>query len=124
MCPGIKRLYDNYIIDHPASFKGFDVTGREFEDLFAYIERGHPVQIWSSLSMEDLGNQTSMMDGYSIFDNTHSVLITGFDRNDGIVYVADSINGSCYYSIEQVKAIFEAQNKQAFVMISQEELDK
>lgn len=45
MCPGIKNLYDSYADKHPSSFKGFDVTGKNFEDLFDYIERGHPVQI-------------------------------------------------------------------------------
>lgn len=125
MCPGISHLFDNYIIDHPAPFKGFDVSGKNFENLFAYIERGHPVQIWSSLNMSDLGEATTTTDdGYSVYWYSHSVLITGFDSDEGIVYVADSINGACYYSIDIVKDIYEKQNKQAFVMISQEELDK
>ena len=68
MCPGIQRLFTNYIVDHPAPFKGFDVTGKNFEDLFAYIERGHPVQIWSSLNMDDLGEPTSSTDeGYNVY---------------------------------------------------------
>ena len=62
MCPGVQRLFTNYIVDHPAPFKGFDVTGKNFEDLFAYIERGHPVQIWSSLNMDELGEPTSSTD--------------------------------------------------------------
>ncbi|MDO5426491.1 MAG: hypothetical protein Q4F54_01565 [Coriobacteriia bacterium] len=51
-------------------------------------------------------------------------MLTGFDRENEIVYVADSINGDVYYSIETVRNIFEQQNSQAFVIISQEELDK
>lgn len=123
MCPGVKNLFDSYIYSNQAPFKGFDVTGREFEDLFAYIERGHPVQIWSSLNMDDLGEPTSTMDNYNVYWFTHSVLITGFDKDNEIVYVADSINGNCYYSIERVKEIFLKQNSQAFVMISQDELN-
>ncbi|MDO5426490.1 MAG: hypothetical protein Q4F54_01560 [Coriobacteriia bacterium] len=45
MCPGVKILFDEFIGANPAPYKGFDITGRNFEDLFAYIERGHPVQI-------------------------------------------------------------------------------
>lgn len=45
MCPGVKILFDEFIGANPAAYKGFDITGRNFEDLFAYIERGHPVQI-------------------------------------------------------------------------------
>lgn len=45
MCPAIERLYNRYVYSHPSQLKAYDVTGRNFEDLFAYIERGHPVQI-------------------------------------------------------------------------------
>lgn len=45
MCPAISNLFNKYITVNPGPFKGFDITKRNFEDLFAYIERGHPVQI-------------------------------------------------------------------------------
>ena len=124
MCPAISNLFNKYITVNPGPFKGFDITKRNFEDLFAYIERGHPVQIWCSLGMGGLGEALSSFDNYILYENTHSVLLTGFDRENGIVYIADSIDGECYYSIDQIKEIYEAQNRQAFVMISQEELDK
>ena len=74
--------------------------------------------------MGGLGEVLSSFNNYLLYENTHSVLLTGFDRENGIVYIADSINGDVYYNIETVRNIFEQQNSQAFVMISQEELDK
>lgn len=45
MAPGTKNLANAYLSDNNANFIAFDITGKNFEDLYAYIERGHPVQI-------------------------------------------------------------------------------
>ena len=45
MSPGIKDMTDAFLKDNPSKFKAFNVSGKNFEDLFTYIERGHPVQI-------------------------------------------------------------------------------
>lgn len=124
MCPAIKKVFNSFIKDHLSSFKGYDVTGKNFEDLFAYIERGNPVQIWSSLNMSDLGRFFSTIGSYKFYENSHSVLITGFDRDKSIVYIADSINGNVSYPISQAERIFKQQNSQAFIVVNQEELDK
>lgn len=123
MCPAIENACNNVFDAHQSNYECFDITGKDFEDLFAYIERGNPVQIWSSICMDDLGELNDTNGNYSLYWNTHSVLLTGFDRENDLVYIADSISGNVSYSISQVKEIYKIQNKQAFVVVSNTELN-
>ena len=45
MSPGIKHLADSFFSVNSSKFKAFNVSGKNFADLLAYIERGNPVQI-------------------------------------------------------------------------------
>ena len=51
------------------------------------------------------------------------MLITGFDKSTGTVTVVDSINGEESYRIKTVNDIYEKQNYQAIVIVSEDELN-
>ena len=51
------------------------------------------------------------------------MLITGFDKSTGMVTVVDSINGEESYRIKTVNDIYEKQNYQAIVIVSEDELN-
>ena len=51
------------------------------------------------------------------------MLITGFDKSTGMVTVVDSINGEETYKIKTVNDIYEKQNYQAIVVVSEDELN-
>ena len=123
MSPGIKDMTDAFLKDNPSKFKAFNVSGKNFEDLFTYIERGHPVQIWSTIDMSEPYNILSQIGDYKWYENNHSVLITGFDKSTGMVTVVDSINGEESYRIKTVNDIYEKQNYQAIVIVSEDELN-
>lgn len=123
MAPGIKLIANEFLEDNNSNYRAYNVSGKDFEDLYAYIERGHPVQIWASIDMEELGESFLSIGNYNFFLNSHSVLLEGFDRNSDTVYIADSISGHCKYKLNTVKKIYEEQNYQAIVLISQEEIN-
>lgn len=123
MCPAIQNAADSFISANNAPLKSYDLTGKEFEDLFAYIERGNPVQIWTSVYMNALTHSYSQSGKYKLYDWTHSVVLSGFDRAQGIVYIADSIVGNVSYSIDRVKEIYKKNTSQALVLISDKELE-
>ena len=73
--------------------------------------------------MGSLGGSVSSYQGYNAYVNSHTVLLTGFDRAAGIVSLADSIYGNVSYPISRVASIYSQQSSQAVVLISQAELD-
>lgn len=73
--------------------------------------------------MSGLGSVFHSYQGYKAYENSHTVLLTGFDRASGTVYICDSIYGNVSYPISRVINIYNMQQAQAVVIISQEELD-
>lgn len=73
--------------------------------------------------MSSLGGAYMSYQGYNAYVNSHTVVLTGFDRASGTVYVCDSIYGNVSYPISRVNSIFSKQACQAVVIISQPELD-
>lgn len=118
MAPGITLSAKDFLKEKNSDFKAYNVSGRSFEDLFAYIEHGYPVEIWTSLNEGPLGSIIASSGKYNFYTNTHTVVLSGFDRKNNRVYLTDSINGKVYYDIDRVKSIFVKQNAQAVVIIS------
>lgn len=116
MAPGITSICQTFLNDQNSRYQCYDVSGRKFEDLFAYIERDIPVQIWVTIGMEQPSSLFATQDDYCWYDNNHSVVLSGFDEDKNIVYISDSIDGQTCYDIDTVKSIYEQLNSQAVII--------
>lgn len=95
---------------------GVNLTGKELEELFPYIDMGFPVQIWCTISMVAPAYRVSwrVADGDIFYwpENEHSVVLVGYD--DTSVYINDPIAGKMVsYPIEKVKTRYDQLGKKA-----------
>lgn len=123
MAPGIRSVANSFLINNNPSFYAVDVTGKTFDDLYAYVERGNPVIVWTSLQMGGLGRVIASKDPYVFYQNSHTVVLKGFDKTSNRAYFADSIYGDVWYDIARCKDIYNKQKCQAVVIVNKEELD-
>lgn len=54
--PGLTNTANSFLISSGSSLRAYDVTGTGFYDLYSYLEAGHPVIIWSTIGMQNLGS--------------------------------------------------------------------
>lgn len=119
--PGLRLTANKYLAANNSDYKAYDISNKNFEDLFAYIERGHPVQIWATMYMDVPGQITGSYDKNNFFTNEHSLLLTGFNKDEDMVDVCCSLEGNVQYSLEQTKEIWNQIGKYAVVIVKNSE---
>ena len=92
-----------------------EITGTDFYDLYDYIDTGKPVMIWATMYMinpRDTDTWTTP-EGTRLtwHGNEHCLVLTGYDKNQGIVYINDPLVGKTTYKAETVKLRFEQMGK-------------
>ena len=97
-----------------------NLTDTSFEELFNYIKRGIPVIIWATRNMRNSYYSTTwdLADGeFTWKSNEHCIVLTGFDYDDGLVYVADPLVGNTEYDIDTISDRYAQMGYQAVVII-------
>ena len=108
-----------YLQSTGAKQSAVNLTGTKFEDLFYELVSGRPVVIWGTLSMGSPSTRGSWYAGgrsYPRYINLHCVVMTGYDKKKGLVYIADPRVGNRAFSISRVKRVYEQMGSQAVVI--------
>ena len=118
--PGLTNTANSFLISRGSSLRAYDVTGTGFYDLYSYLEAGHPVIIWSTIGMQNLGScyATQAYGGrvYRTYTNSHTVVLRGFNRSLGTVYMADSLAGYVSNSAQRIASLYSQRGAQAIVL--------
>ncbi len=92
-----------------------EITGTDFYDLYDYIDIGKPVMIWATMYMiapRDTDTWTTPEGSRLTWHgNEHCLVLTGYDKNQGIVYINDPLVGKTTYNAETVRTRFEQMGK-------------
>ena len=108
-----------YLQSTGAKQSAVNLTGTKFEDLFYELVSGRPVVIWGTLSMGSPSTRGSWYAGgrsYPRYINLHCLVMTGYDKKKGLVYIADPRVGNRAFSISRVKRVYEQMGSQAVVI--------
>ncbi len=123
--PVIVETAQKYFESIDSQWKPLNITGSEFEELFYQIEKGRPVVIWASMGLKDVTFKlrwtTADGDEAWFASLEHCMVLTGYDTEKGVVYVADPLKGNMEYSLERFKSVYEQMGKQAIVFYEEAE---
>ena len=117
--PVIVRCANSYLGSVKAKKKAVDLTGSSFETLYQELEQGRPVIIWGTLGM---GNPHCIspwrVNGvrYERYVNLHCLVLTGYDKDKDLAYIADPLRGNTTYKLSVVKRRYEQLHSQAVVI--------
>lgn len=122
--PVIVKTAEDYFDSVDAQWDAMDLTGSDFQDLFYQIEKGRPVVIWASMGLSDvyMSLRWTTESGKEAWfaELEHCMVLTGFDKSNGIVYAADPLKGDMEYSLERFESVYEQLGKQAVIIFEQE----
>lgn len=117
--PAIVRAGNGYLSDQGSGLRVRDVSGLSAEEIYSYLRRGVPVEVWSTerlqstsvLVRRDTGGRT-----WRLCRHTHAVVVKGYDAQRGIVYVADPISGTVERDADRFWSIYDQMGRCALLI--------
>ena len=110
--PGIVRTADLYLGSMDSVYTGHDLTGCEYEDLFACVAAGYPVLVWWTVDYKEPRMSSDFVEygdeTFWWYRNEHCVMLQGYDLDAGEVILQDPEKGQVRIEIEKFKEIYEA----------------
>lgn len=121
--PVIVTTAVNYFGSIGSDWTAYNLSGTSLYDLFAQIDAGNPVIVWSTMGLTDISWQYrwTTPDGNEAWfpSGEHCMVLTGYDLNAGVVYAADPLKGNMEYSLDQFEYIYNRMNQQAVIVCPQ-----
>ena len=117
--PVIVKTANRYLELMGSDLTAVDLSGSSFESLFAEIEAGNPIVIWATLNMDEpYYSVTWNVNGekFTWKRREHCLVLTGYDVDAGLVYVADPMKGNVTYDMKVFKDRYEQLYSQAVVI--------
>jgi uncharacterized protein YvpB len=113
------QKYFNYIGNDEYYLK--DITGTDFDTLLSYVAAGKPVMTWATMGMIEsvTGMSWTTPEGKYVTwrGNEHCLLLTGYDKDTGMVYVNDPLRGSVSYSMSVYRLRYNEMGKYSAVLM-------
>jgi len=117
--PVIVKCANSYFNSICANYEAVDLSGSSVNDLFLELEAGRPVIVWATLSMGSPRTTSDwVVNGkhYTRFTNLHCLVLTGYDKKNNIVYIADPLRGNVTYNLSTFESRYKSLFSQAVVI--------
>lgn len=126
---GNPRTYDGWLCYPPVIVSGveqyfsdigetkrspYNLTGVGFNFLLDEVALGHPVVIWIMSGFET--TELKEFRGNTYCADNHAVVLSGYDRRRGVVFIVDSIDGVLELDYCRVKSCYDFAGKRSVVI--------
>lgn len=120
MAPAIVQTADAFLMAQGSPLRATDLTGSSFADVLVEAAAGNPVVVWCTIALGDSGNAYGTAKfgerTYRLYTNSHCVVVSGYDLDQGVVYVSDSLAGQVSYDLETFATRYYEVGAQAVVI--------
>ncbi|WP_296833251.1 C39 family peptidase [Marvinbryantia sp.] len=123
--PAIAATAFAFFTDQEVSYKAYDITDTDFEELFAYIAAGTPVILWTTMYMAE--PEFTRMDVeyngrvYRWYRQEHCVVLSGYNLEERTVQINDPLEGIVSRDMDEFASIYNLTGKNAVVLKEAEE---
>ncbi len=118
--PVITKVANDYFDYLGSDWQAENLSGISLTEVFYQIEQGHPVVVWSTIGQRETTAtfQFELGCGEDLYFNSyhHCLTIYGFDYNEGVVHIADPMEGNVKYEMARFERIYNEMGKQAVIL--------
>lgn len=117
----IVNCAEKYFTAKDISMHAESLTGASPEQLYRYVSKGKPVIVWATGNMEECyynrqWTDTETGDLITWILNEHCLLLTGYDKQQNLVYVNDPMKGKTAYPMDVFEYRYKQLGKQAVIL--------
>lgn len=121
LAPCLVSAARSYLEDQGADMYPVDLTGKDFDELFEFVDHDIPVILWSTLGLAapeyNLKWITPDEEEVTWPTNEHCTVLTGYSKDENTVRIHDPINGVIQLNLEAVRERYDQLGKNAAVII-------
>lgn len=118
--PVIVKAGQTFLNEHGMEYSAWNMSGKEFDELFEYVSNDIPVIVWASMGLMDVYKKPAYIDaeGNQIYwyDNEHCMVLCGYNLDKQTVTVCDPLSGTVDYDLDRFRYIFDQLEKQAVII--------
>lgn len=119
--PCLVSAAKKYLEDQESDMYPVDLTGKEFDELFEFIDHDVPVIMWSTIGLAapEYNLKWITLDNEEVTwpTNEHCTVLTGYSKDENTVRIHDPINGVIQLNLEAVRERYDQLGKNAAVII-------
>ena len=113
--PVIVKAVERYFSNIDEKYRRpYNCTGYSFNSLLDEVSKGNPVVVWITQGCQE--SEIVDFKGSEYVALNHAVVLSGYDRNRGVVLITDSIDGSLELDYNVVKNVFDFAGKRSVVI--------
>lgn len=112
--PVIVDAADAFLEANGSPYRALELTGASFEELAAWVEKGYPVLVWSTMYLGEPDMTGIMVESYEWYNNEHCVVLYGLEGETALV--SDPLEGLVERDVQEFARIFEACGSMAIVI--------
>lgn len=117
----IVNCAEKYFSAKGISMHAENLTGTSPEQLYRYVSKGTPVIVWATGNMEQCYYNKQWTDAetgdlITWILNEHCLLLTGYDKEQNLVYVNDPMKGKTAYPMDVFEYRYKQLGKQAVIL--------
>lgn len=112
--PVIADAADAFLEANESPYRALDLTGASFEELAAWVEKGYPVLVWSTMYLGEPDMTGIMVESYEWYNNEHCVVLYGLEGETALV--SDPLEGLVERDAQEFARIFEDCGSMAIVI--------
>lgn len=120
MAPAIAQTAAAYLAAQESSLEAVDLTGSSFEEVLGEVAAGNPVIAWCTIGLAEPGTayqvERASERTYRLYANSHCVVVSGYDLDEGVVLVSDSLVGQVSYDLQLFATRYYELGAQAVVV--------
>ncbi|WP_239284711.1 C39 family peptidase [Collinsella sp. An2] len=118
--PAITTAANAFLTLNHSNLRAYDITDASLETMYDYVAAGHPVIVWSTMYQGNVGRAYAWQqyNGRSYFTvtNSHTIVLRGFNRTNGTVYISDSLSGYVIINAARFYQLYVGRGSQAVVI--------
>ena len=118
--PGLTNTANRFLLSKDSVLHAYDISGTSLEDLFLHVANGHPVIVWSTVSLIDSTADepfyTYNGTEYGWNKSEHCVLLVGYNISENTVTIKDPLIGTVTYHKETFKKSYNTMWKMSIVI--------
>ena len=118
--PAIVNAANSILSQRGNARRAHDISGVSLEGMYFHLQAGNPVIVWSTMYQANIGpvyaRQWYNGRQYFTVTNSHTVVLRGYDKTRGEVYLADSLSGYVTMSASRFDLLYRQRGSQAVVI--------
>jgi uncharacterized protein YvpB len=118
--PSMVNTANRFLIEQESDLRAINISGTDFDDLFAFVAGGTPVMVWTTIGLSTPNPSGTVYPygdtDYQWVSREHCVVLSGYNLSTNEITIYDSLDGIMTYNKDDFAAVYDGMWKMAMIL--------